>query len=302
MKILCYGSLNLDHTYQVPHFVEPGETLSAKALQINCGGKGLNQSIALARAGGEVWHAGAIGADGAPLRGALEANGVNTEFLLTLPEVPTGHAIIEVDPSGQNRILLFGGANRCIPEAPIDRVLAQFGRGDYLVLQNEVNGNAYIMEQAHHKGMTIVLNPSPMDPAVGKLPLEYVDWFMVNEVEMGSLCGGNADAFLNRYPQAGVVLTLGSRGVVCFYQGKRFAHGIYQVPVVDTTAAGDTFSGYFIARIAAGEDIPTALRTASLASSIAVSRAGAQSSIPSQEEVLRHQAPYVPFAGDEEAL
>ncbi len=291
MKILTYGSLNLDYVYQVSRFVQPGESY----MQVNCGGKGLNQSIALARAGGDVYHAGAIGSDGDMLKKTLENDNVNTELLMVLENVATGHAIIQVDAQGQNCILLFGGANQNIPLDEIEKMLEPFSEGDYLVLQNEVNGNREIMELAHKKGMRIVLNPSPMDEAVLQLPLEYVDWFLVNEVEVQELCGGDVDALLKKYPNAGVVVTLGSRGVKCYREGKIYSHGIYKVSAVDTTAAGDTFSGYFIAGIAGGQSIPEALRMASMASSIAVSRPGAQSSIPYPDDVHTHNAPYVPY-------
>ena len=295
MKILTYGSLNLDYVYQVSRFVQPGETLASSYMQVNCGGKGLNQSIALARAGGDVYHAGAIGSDGDMLKKTLENDNVNTELLMVLENVATGHAIIQVDAQGQNCILLFGGANQNIPLDEIEKMLEPFSEGDYLVLQNEVNGNREIMELAHKKGMRIVLNPSPMDEAVLQLPLEYVDWFLVNEVEVQELCGGDVDALLKKYPNAGVVVTLGSRGVKCYREGKIYSHGIYKVSAVDTTAAGDTFSGYFIAGIAGGQSIPEALRMASMASSIAVSRPGAQSSIPYPDDVHTHNAPYVPY-------
>ena len=296
MKILCYGALNLDYVYNVPHFMQPGETLSSEGFAIHCGGKGLNQSVALARAGAPVWHAGAIGPEGGMLQKALEDNGVNTRFVLTLPNVTTGHASIQVDRTGQNCILLMGGANRAIPEAHVDSLLESFEAGDWLVLQNEVNGNAAIMEKAHEKGMKIVLNPSPMDDAVLALPLQYVDWFILNELEMEAICGGDVIALMQKYPKAGIMLTLGSKGAVCYYDGKRYAHGIYKTNVVDTTAAGDTFSGYFIAGIANGMDIAETVAQASKAASVAVSRAGAQSSIPIPAEVEAHDGVYVPYS------
>lgn len=296
MKILTYGSLNLDYVYQVQHFVQPGETLSSQRLDIHCGGKGLNQSIAMAKAGGQVFHAGAVGSDGGALRCALEKSGVDTRNLLTLTEVPTGHAIIQVDETGQNCILLFGGANRQIPEEHREQVLESFGKGDYLVLQNEVNGNGDILRLAHEKGMTVVLNPSPMDNAVRTLPLECVDWFMVNEGEMKALCGGGPEALLEKYPNANIVLTLGGRGSVCFAGGQKYTQGVFQVQAVDTTAAGDTFSGFFIAALSRGKQIPEALELASAAAAIAVSRPGAMDSIPTLEEAEHHSMTYFPLA------
>lgn len=295
MKILTYGSLNLDFVYRLPHICMPGETISTKSLQINCGGKGLNQSIALAKAGAPVYHVGAIGNDGEMLRKALEESNVNTEYLFCLQDTPSGQAIIQVDDQGQNCILLFGGANRAIPEDQLDRVLQNFDAGDYLILQNEVNGNGAMMEKAHAKGMKIVLNPSPMDEAIAKLPLEYVDWFILNEVEIEAICGGDVHKLMERYPNAGVMLTLGHRGSVCYWEGQEYPFGIYKTNVVDTTAAGDTFSGYFVANLVAGKPIEESVAIATKASSVAVSRPGAYPSIPYPAEVEAHDGQYVPY-------
>lgn len=297
MKIINYGSMNLDYVYQVPYFVQPGETMSTEAFSVNCGGKGLNQSIALSRAGARVWHAGALGtSDGDILRDALRKDQVNTDLVLNIDGISTGHAVIQVDHAGQNSIILYGGANRNIPPHHIDAVMDLFEEGDYLILQNEVNGNKEIMERAHKKGATIILNPSPMNESIFSLPLNYVDWFMVNEIEAKALCGGFGTQLSQKYPNSGVVLTMGKRGVQCFCNGEVFTHGTYGVPVVDTTAAGDTFCGYFVALIAQGKNINDALQLASLASSIAVSRHGAQASIPFLHELNDFAAlDYLPY-------
>lgn len=289
MKILNYGSLNLDYVYSVPHFVRPGETLSARELRVNCGGKGLNQSVALARTGAEVWHVGAVGAkDGDTLLSAMEADHIHTHHIARLADSASGHAIIQVDATGQNCILIHGGANQRIAREQAEQAIRCFEPGDFLILQNEVNGNACIMELAHKKGMKVVLNPSPINDDALRLPLDLVDWFMLNEVEAAQLCGGEdrwLDRLHQRYPKAGIVLTLGKKGVACRLGDLHLTHGIYDVPVVDTTAAGDTFTGFFIGSLAQGIEPAEALRLASIASSIAVSRRGAQCSIPSMEEV-----------------
>ncbi len=193
MKILNFGSLNIDYTYDVDHFVRGGETLSSKALHLFPGGKGLNQSIAASRSGADVWHAGAVGkSDGEFLIKQLNEAGVNTDYVKRL-EVPSGHAIIQRQPDGGNCILLFGGSNQEITRRMADEVLEHFGKGDYLLLQNEISEVGYIMKRAAEKGMRIVLNPSPMDEKIGKLPLENVDYFLLNEVEAESLCGEGAN-------------------------------------------------------------------------------------------------------------
>jgi ribokinase len=289
-RILNIGSINIDYVYQVPHFVRPGETISAASLELFPGGKGLNQSVALARAGGDVSHAGRTGADGRGMIEALEANGVRAD-MVDLGGSATGHAIIQVAPEGENCIILFAGANRELERPYIDRVLSGFGRGDFLVLQNEINETPYIMTAASERGMSIVFNPSPIDAEIKKYPLELVRYFVLNEIEGRELSGREVpeeilDEMSRLYPAASIVLTLGRGGVLLRDGGETFSHGIYDVPVVDTTAAGDTFTGFFITALVGGQDNAEALRRASVASSIAVSRAGASSSIPTLDEVL----------------
>ncbi|WP_312667833.1 ribokinase [Tissierella praeacuta] len=291
MKILNFGSLNLDYVYSVDRFVRPGETKSSKSMQIFSGGKGLNQSIALARSGVEVYHAGAVGkSDGGKLIDILKTNNVNIDYIKQYDDVSTGHAIIQVDEDGQNCILLYGGANQMITKDHVDRVLESFTKGDFLILQNEINMLKYIVDEGHKKGLQIVLNPSPMDEKIFSLNLECVDYFMLNEVEAVDICGGEIkgdilDALRTKYPSAKIILTLGEKGVRFIDGDTVLEHGIFKVPVIDTTAAGDTFTGYFIGSLAKGYDIREALRLSSIASAIAVSRKGAESSIPYMEEV-----------------
>lgn len=292
MKILCYGSLNIDRVYQVEHFVREGETIRSLKMKTFCGGKGLNQSIALAKAGAQVFHAGKVGADGAVLLEELKKNGVDSTHTRTTEEVPTGHAIIQVDKNGQNCIIIHAGANEAITRDEVDQALKNFVRGDILLLQNEINQLEYIIEQANEKGMSIALNPSPISHklATSKL-LNCVDLFLLNEVEGCELTGKTqgreiCEALKVRYPRCTVVLTLGKQGCL-HYDGKKFtSHGIYDVPVVDTTAAGDTFTGYFLTCFSEGWSVSDALLLASKASSLAVSKAGAAGSIPTRSEAI----------------
>ena len=294
MKILNFGSLNIDYTYDVDHFVRGGETLSSKALHLFPGGKGLNQSIAVSRSGADVWHAGAVGkSDGEFLIKQLNEAGVNTDYVKRL-EVPSGHAIIQRQPDGGNCILLFGGSNQEITRGMADEVLEHFGKGDYLLLQNEISEVGYIMKRAADTGMRIVLNPSPMDEKIGKLPLETVDYFLLNEVEAESLCGEGAnrpeamlEKMANGFPKAKIVLTLGSQGSLYWDGEKMIKQPCYKVKAVDTTAAGDTFTGFFIGGLSQGMEGVKALDWAARAAAVAVSRAGAATSIPSKEEVDR---------------
>ena len=288
MRVVNFGSLNIDYVYRVDHFVRPGETMSAQSLQVQCGGKGLNQSVALVRAGVETWHAGLIGPEGRFLKETLARVGVHTRFVEETAG-STGHAIIQVDGRGQNSILLFGGANRRIPPEAVEDALRDFGEGDWLVLQNEINGIPRIMERAHDRGMRIILNPSPFDGDIAAYPLEKVSWFVLNEIEGEALTGeGEPTAILRaaakRFPGAKILLTLGKRGAMAAEGAAVYTHPIFPTPVRDTTAAGDTFLGYFFALL---EELgpQEALRWASAASALAVSVKGAANSIPRRREV-----------------
>lgn len=295
MRVLCFGSLNIDYTYKVDHFVGKGETLSSESLQVFSGGKGLNQSIALAKAGADTYHAGAIGEDGRFLLKIMEDAGVHTEYVAELPDVRTGNAIIQNDREGDNCILLYGGANQAVTQEQVDEVLSHFQAGDFLVLQNEINELEYIVRKAHEKKMKIVLNPSPMNEKVTALPLDFVDYFMLNEVEAGQILGravqdgydgeALASALLARFPDAAVVLTLGGDGSVYMDRKKTIRQPVYKVKAVDTTAAGDTFTGFFIGGIMNGLTVNEAMDQASRAAAIAVTRQGAAPSIPLLEEV-----------------
>lgn len=289
MKVLNYGSLNLDLVYHMEHFIRPGETFGATRLDKFPGGKGLNQSIALARAGARVYHAGNVGPDGEVLVETLRNAGVDTNLIRRVEEV-TGHAVIQVDSRGDNSIILYAGANAQVTSDQIDRVLEEFARGDYLILQNEINLVGEIMDKAFDKGMIIVLNPSPMNEEIRKLPLEKVSIFLLNEIEGEELTGKREpdnilDELLARYPRARVVLTLGGKGSVYGDGEERIQQNIYKVEAVDTTAAGDTFTGYFISTLIRTGSCREALDMAARASALAVSRQGAAPSIPALEEV-----------------
>ena len=300
MKVLCYGSLNIDFVYTVDHFVRKGETLGSEALSVFTGGKGLNQSVALKRAGADVMHAGAIGEDGRFLLDFLNESGVDTTLVKILPDVRTGNAIIQNDRAGDNCILLYGGANRAVTEEMAEETLSHFSEGDWIILQNEISCLSFIMRKAHEKGMKTVLNPSPIDESVMELPLEYVDVFMVNETEAAAIIkavtGKEADIkdheyisriFRDTFPGSVTVLTLGEKGSVYISSEKTFFQKAYPVKAVDTTAAGDTFTGYFIAGLLSGTSPEESMDTAARASAIAVTGKGAAPSIPERAEISR---------------
>ena len=290
MKVLNFGSLNIDYVYSVDHFVRAGETLASDNLELFCGGKGLNQSIAFARAGAQVFHAGCIGKDGTMLTDTLQNSGVDTSLIKTNGNISTGHAIIQVNKHGENCILLFGGANLTISEDFAREVISKFECGDLLVLQNEINNIDLIIKLANEKGLQTVLNPSPFNEKINALDLSLINWLIVNETEGKEITGKEdsndiLDTLLSRFPNMKVVLTLGADGSVYADKNTRVKQDIFKANVVDTTAAGDTFTGYFFSSIMRGKAPAEALRIASAASAIAVSRKGASPSIPTLNEV-----------------
>lgn len=290
MKVLNFGSLNLDYVYSVDHMVTPGETLASYGMNVFCGGKGLNQSIALAKAGVDVYHAGMIGEEGQILLDTCKEGGVNADYIKKT-EGKSGHTIIQVDKKGQNCILLFGGANRSITKEYVNEVLSHFEKGDILLLQNEVNLLDYIIDCAYEKGMMIILNPSPYDEALDACDFNKISMFLLNEIEGGQVTGEKeTDKILGKlkeiYPNARVVLTLGGDGSVYQYKDEQYRQGIFKVKAVDTTAAGDTFTGYFISSIIEEMPVQEGLELAAKASAIAVSREGATASIPLKDEVM----------------
>lgn len=289
MKILNYGSMNIDNVYQMDHMIQPGETQMARAKNVFAGGKGLNQSIAIAKAGGAVYHAGVAGEDGGILMDTLERGKVDTRYIKHMPG-PSGHTVIQVDQNGQNSIIVFAGENMRVLEEDIQQVLSGFEKGDLLILQNELDNSPLIMRMASQRGMTIVFNPSPVNDGLMSYPLECVDWFLLNEIE-GKALTGETDpekilaVLAQRYPKAGVVLTLGGDGAYCMSGHETVFQPAFPVKPVDTTAAGDTFTGYFVTGISRGEDLALVMKRAAKAASIAVSRPGAADSIPYASEV-----------------
>ena len=291
-KILNFGSLNIDYVYVMDHIVVEGETQSSLAYQVFEGGKGLNQSVALARSGGQVYHAGRIGKEGLFLKEALEACGVDCSYL-PVDDGANGHAIIQRSLAGDNCIILYPGANHKITKEDMDQVLSQFGEGDVLVCQNEISEMEYLIQTASSKGMKIAWNPSPITDIVGKIDFSKVTWLIINEIE-GKAITGKEDpkeilaVLRGQYPDLRVVLTLGGDGSIYQDAHQTVAQERFTVPVKDTTAAGDTFLGYFISEVACGDetaDIQSALRLASMAAALAVSKEGAMPSIPLRTEV-----------------
>lgn len=291
-KILNMGSLNVDYVYSVEHIVREGETLASSSYDIYPGGKGLNQSIALSKTYKDVFHCGIIGQDDSKiLEECLDKYGLDKCYIKKLNK-PSGHTIIQVDKQAQNCILLYAGCNHCFDYEFIDEVLADFKEGDYLVLQNEINNLSYIIDKAHELGLKIVLNVSPFEDKLLDINLYKCYMLVVNEVEFEAMCGHKLNdiktdlAQVYAKYQCKILLTLGTLGsyfqaskTQCLYQS------IFKVDTVDTTAAGDTFLGYFVGLCASNFSYAKALEYASAASALAVTQQGAATSIPNLSQV-----------------
>lgn len=290
MKILNFGSCNIDYVYSLDHIVRVGETEASYRRDVFAGGKGLNQSIAIARAGASVSHAGCIGDDGEMLRDILFDSGVDVSYLRTV-DAPNGHAIIQVSVNGENSIFLYGGSNELISTQFVDEVLSSFEKGDIIVLQNEINDVDYIVRKAYEKGMSVVLNPSPFNEKIAKIDFTMISYLILNEVEAKEITGSETPEeslvfFERNYPSLKIMLTLGEKGCVFMDSEYQIWQPCFKVDVVDTTAAGDTFTGYFVSEVAKGTPYGDVLKIASAASAIAVSRNGAAPSIPTFDEVI----------------
>lgn len=290
MSVFNFGSLNIDHIYHVDHFVTPGETIVASSSSCAPGGKGLNQSIALAKSGIPTFHIGCIGSDGGMLLDLLREAGVKTNFLKNVSQ-HNGHAIIQVDASGQNSIVICEGSNQAITVDQVDQTMRYIGPEDMVLLQNEISQVSYIANCCGEKNIPLAFNPSPFTPDILKcFPLQKVSYLFINENEGNQITGYSepqktADWLMKRYPDMRVVLTLGSNGVYYADAHQTISQKAFSVSAVDTTGAGDTFTGFFLGLVLQGKSIEEALQYACAAAAISVTKIGAAVSIPTTKEV-----------------
>lgn len=290
MKILNFGSCNIDYVYSLDHIVRVDETETTYKLEIFPGGKGLNQSIAAAKAGVKVYHAGCVGCDGNLLTDILSENGIDISYLRKTSE-KSGHAVIQVSSKGENSIFLYPGSNEMVSRDYIDAVLENFDSGDIILLQNEISNVDYIVEKAYQKNMCIILNPSPFNERLEKIDFNMLTYIILNEIEVMEISGCSVSEegliyIRNKYPNLKIMLTLGSKGCIYTDNKQELYQPTFEVKAVDTTAAGDTFTGYFVAELSRGTQYPEILKIASAAAAVAVSRKGAAPSIPDKCEVL----------------
>lgn len=290
MTIINVGSLNIDHVYTVDHFVRPGETLHSWLLERHPGGKGLNQSIALARAGVSVQHVGFVGDEGEHLTQVLADNHVDVQWMRKISGA-NGHSIIQVRPDGQNSIVLYGGSNMKFDLQHIEAAMASAQPTDIVLLQNEINHLPQVIECAKRYGLRVVFNAAPASDAVLNYPLHLIDLLIINEIEGLELTGKRnpteiCEQLIAHYPTTAVLLTLGAEGAL--YMDARETVSVpaeFVSQVIDTTAAGDTFIGYFLGGWLKNAPIVRCLQLACRASALCIQRKGSSTAIPYPHEV-----------------
>lgn len=282
--IFNFGSINVDHVYRVTEMPLPGETLTAGSYQKLLGGKGINQSIAIARAGGRPVHVGAVGGDDSWTMAQVKSFGIDTAHVAQSKH-PTGHAVIYVDDAGENQIVIYGGANQDLQPAQIERAFKACDGGDHWVLvQNETNLLSDIVAQARTAGFKVAYSAAPFVADTVAELIDRIDLLAVNEIEAqetARLLG--VDVSEIAVPE--LLITRGSRGAEFRSHGTVHHHPAFEVDAVDTTGAGDTFLGSFLAGHSRGDEIGRSLRYASAASALQVTRPGAAVAIPDRDQV-----------------
>lgn len=293
--IIVVGSLNMDLVVRAPRHPQPGETLIGSDFQTFPGGKGANQAVAAARLGARVRMIGRVGVDafGEALLTAAQNDGVDTTFVQRDPDHPTGVALITLDAHGQNTIVVAPGANMQVSEADVERAEAVFAGADALLMPLECPLEAVMAATrlARKYGVKVILNPAPARPLPAEL-LAQLDYLTPNQPELQTLAGGETDvaAAIAKLRQQGVksvVVTLGEHGALLVRDDQSVQLPAFQVPVVDTVAAGDAFVAAFCVALAEGKPPREAVRWGNAAGALAVTRAGAQPSLPSRVEVVR---------------
>ncbi|MEM9966591.1 MAG: ribokinase [Pseudomonadota bacterium] len=279
------GSINADTFYRVPHLPSGGETVAADSVYRGLGGKGANMSVAAARAAARVMHIGAVGADGAWTVERLLEYGVQTQHINQVKD-PTGQAIIMVDARGENSIVLLSGANHALNEQMIGAALTEANLNDTLLMQNETNGQAYAARTAKTLGLRVAYAAAPFSAQAVQRLMPHLDMLFLNEVEARQL----STALGHPLTEMGIddiVVTLGSQG--CKWVSNK-GNSVeffppYAVDVVDTTGAGDTFTGYLLAGLDRGLIMVDAIDLAQRAGALMVSRKGTADVIPDLKDI-----------------
>ncbi len=282
------GSINLDNFYQLPHLPGAGETIAATDYRQGLGGKGANMSVAAARAAARVMHIGAVGADGIWARDRLLEYGVEVQHIAKV-SAATGHANINVDASGENNIVLFPGANIQITEQMIGAALTEASPGHWLLMQNETCGQIYAAQTARTLGLKVAYAAAPFDADAVAAVLDDLDLLVLNAVEAAQLRDATG-LELADLPVADIVVTLGSDGCewVSNTHNRTETYPAYPVQAVDTTGAGDTFTGYLIASLDRGLPMSDAIDLAMRAGALMVMRHGTADVIPDLKNIQDH--------------
>ncbi|HSF63178.1 MAG TPA: ribokinase [Paracoccaceae bacterium] len=280
MAIWNLGSINIDHIYRLPHLPAPGETLAALSFTSGLGGKGANQSVAAARAGARVHHIGAVGPDGAWTLDALARYGVGTTHIARVPDA-TGHAIILLDTAAENAIVLHPGANVTLRPETATAALAHAAPGDTLLLQNETTAQEPAAALAATRGLRTIYSAAPYDTAAVRAVLPHAPLLVMNAGEAAQL-----RTALGSLPPLTVIITRGAQGADWIAPGADPLHQpAFRVLPVDTTGAGDCFTGTLAAALDAGAPPAQAMRRAAAAAAIQVTRPGAAPAMPTAAEV-----------------
>ena len=283
MTIWNLGGINADYVYSVPHIPTPGETLDGSNRRVFLGGKGANMSVAAARAGTHVCHIGAVGSDGRWAVDRLMEYGVDPRAIEEI-ETDTAHAMIFVAEDGENGIVVYPGANREIPEQTLKQALTQAETGDWFVTQNEVNLQTAGVKLAYDMGLNVAYAAAPFDAKSTEPLLPFLHFLILNEIEAKQLKAATGKG-PNELNVKDVIVTKGGDGAIWF--GPKGQVHIPPVPVtpVDTTGAGDTFTGYVLAGLDRGQPMEQALATAAKAAAIMVTRHGTADVIPDLKDV-----------------
>lgn len=297
-KLTVLGSINADHVIQVPHFPQPGETLSGQNYHIVYGGKGANQAVAAARLGAKVDFIACIGEDkiGLEMKQAFQKDGINTDSIATIQGETTGIAMIQVADSGENSIVISAGANAHLTTDIVDKFKQKILDADALLMQLETPLDAiiYATKIAKQAGKHTVLNPAPAKALPDEL-LAQLTMITPNETEAEVLTGvkvvdeqsaAQAAAVFHQKGVAIVLITLGAKGVFISHNALQKIIPGFRVQAKDTTAAGDTFNGALVTALLEQKSLEEAIQFAHAAAAISVTRFGAQTSIPNRQETL----------------
>ncbi len=284
MTVWCFGSINIDHVYALGHLPAPGETLAAGSYRLELGGKGANQAVACARAGGDLRLLGAVGTDGRAALDRLAELGVGCDMVQQV-DGATGHAIILVDAAGENSIIIHPGANHAMDADTVLAALKGAGISDILLMQNETAHQALVAEAAMGLGMEVVYSAAPFDIDAVQAVLPFVNMLVMNAVEAEQMQAA-LGVGLDELPVETLVVTRGADGASWHSRGMQDIHvPAHKGKVVDTTGAGDCFTGALAAALDAGDYPEEAMRFAAAAASLQVTRPGAAGAMPTRAEI-----------------